>query len=435
MAHAEQLDEIEALQAIYDEVEVLCDDEGQVALVVHVHPELDRVQVRFEGRLEADASRPALERTVSGGHVASLQHLPPLRLQVSFPADYLEVPESAPSFEVASCWLDGDLLSGLCGSLDQRWQEMEGSPIVVTWAETLRSEVVEVVERGGGIQLRTSTGALDARAKPECQDPMQTMLELLLYDKCRGLDLWKQQQHLCQICFCEYPGSQFVHLGQCVHAFCKSCVAAMAELHVTEGSLSELRCPEPSCRADIAQAALQEVLDAEKLERFCMLKLQRVAAELKGVVFCPRCEESGRETAVMPEQEDELSVARCLTCEYVFCGKCLGLYHGREPCLHPEERAQQAAMRRLGDAQGQAEKRRLKREAERGYLVCVEAGAELPLIDAAGYATEDSEPILQGDYVAAVHQGVPERITGSTLWEAKRDSVCVLSEVLRDAPR
>ena len=92
-------------------------------------------------------------------------------------------------------------------------------------------------------------------------------------------------------------------------------------------------------------------------------------------------------------------------------------------------------MRRLGDVQSQAEKRRLKREAERGYLVCVEPGGDLPQIDAAGYATEDQEPILIGDYVAAVHAGLPERITNNTLWEAKRDSICDLAEVLKDAPR
>ena len=91
---------------------------------VHVHPELDKVQVRAEGAPEA---APALERTVSGGHGASLQHLPPVRLQVSFPATYLELPESAPSFEVASGWLDGAILSELCRGLDQRWQEM-GAP-------------------------------------------------------------------------------------------------------------------------------------------------------------------------------------------------------------------------------------------------------------------------------------------------------------------
>ena len=83
-----------------------------------------------------------------------------------------------------------------------------------------------------------------------------------------------------------------------------------------------------------------------------------------------------------------------------------------------------------------AERRKLKREAERGYLVCVQEGEVLPSIDAAGYMTEDQEPnMLEGDYVSAVHAGVPERITGSTLWDKQRDSICILPEVLKDSPR
>lgn len=55
-----------------------------------------------------------------------------------------------------------------------------------------------------------------------------------------------------------------------------------------------------------------------------------------------------------------------LATSQVFCSKCSGLYHGRDPCLHPEERAQQAAMRRLQGACGVAEKRKLQREATKG---------------------------------------------------------------------
>ena len=214
----------------------------------------------------------------------------------------------------------------------------------------------------------------------------------------------------------------------------------MAEIHVTEGSISELLCPEPSCRADISASALGQVLEEEQYERWHALKLQRVLmSELKGVVFCPRCEETGRETPVLPDKEEDDSnppVARCGRCEYAFCAKCLGLYHGCDPCLHPEERAQQAAMRRLENSHGAAERRKLKREAERGYLVGVNDGDDLPSIDAAGYITEDQEPnMLEGDYVQAVHAGVPERITGSTLWDKQRDGICTLAEVLKDSPR
>lgn len=496
--HTEQLDEVEALQAIYhDEVEVLCDDEGLVSLVVHIHPEFDtqgKLVIRAEVNQEAEEpqvlghavsnggygvsasslgeaedimtiarrkvtgdpknmAKPALARSESGKATSyaegEVNYLPPLRLQLRLPLDYPE--SSAPEFQLASSWLDSDVLSMLCKALDEKWKEAEGSPIIFTWAEALRYDTFEVLQFRGSQPLTLLLRAVDqdsldldpeqdSRARPECEKPMQTLLDLLLYDKCRGLDLWRQQQHLCNICFSEYPGSQFLHLGECVHAFCRTCVTAMAEMHVAEGTISELLCPEPSCRVDISANTLSEVLDGERYERWHALKLQRVLmSELKGVVFCPRCEERGRETPVLPEKEEDEGippVARCGHCDYVFCARCLGLYHGCEPCLHPEERAQQAAMRRLENSQGVAERRKLKREAERGYLVCVQEGEVLPSIDAAGYMTEDQEPnMLEGDYVSAVHAGVPERITGSTLWDKQRDSICILPEVLKDSPR
>ena len=476
--HREQLDEVEALQAIYhDEVEVLCDDEGLVALVVHIHPELEgKLLIQAEvndteghpishishgyemdvmelakRKVAGGDAKPALSlaRSASGKHTShaegEVNHLPPLRLQLKLPADYPE--SAAPEFQLASSWLDSEVLSELCRNLDQKWEEAEGSPIIFTWAEALRYEAPEVFQCGSTKPLALLLRAhgpdhhpADPRARSECENPMQTLLDLLLYDKCRGLDLWKQQQHLCNICFSEYPGSQFVHLGECPHAFCKTCVSTMAEIHVTEGSISELLCPEPSCRAEITASALAQVLLEEQYERWHSLKLQRVLmSELKGVVFCPRCEEGGRETPVLPDKEEDDGnppVARCARCEYAFCAKCLGLYHGCDPCLHPEERAQQAAMRRLEHSQGAAERRKLKREAERGYLVGINEGDNLPLIDAAGYITEDQEPnILEGDYVSAVHAGAPERITGSTLWDKQRDGICSLPEVLKDAPR
>jgi len=166
---------------------------------------------------------------------------------------------------------------------------------------------------------------------------------------------------------------------------------------------------------------------------------------MENLVLCPRCEESGIETPVLPDQrskadEDEgvPPVARCGRCDYVFCALCLSLYHGKDRCLAPEEKAAQAAMRRLAgsDYKSAAEKRKLRREAERGYLVCIDVDDDMLPIDAAGHMTRDQEPnIGEGDRVIAVHAGIPERITGKPLWDAKVDNICTLSTVLMESPR
>ena len=488
--HAEQLDEVEALQAIFpEEIELISDDAGQVELSLLVSLDLrgelgdsplflraayqpnssDDTEGSRGYNIQSHASRaaalpvqdpaanvvpgetakPRLNRSVSGFAEVEVQHLPPVQLQLKLPAGY---PSSEPpDFRLSCSWMDLDSLSAFCRSLDDQWEQAKGSAIIYTWVDVLRQEVLELILKNRGalagkvfLTLKAIDGlpTSDPRAESNCTDPVQTLLDLLMYDKGKRLDIWSQQQHVCNVCFCEHPGSHFVHLGGCSHAFCKTCVKTMAEIHVNEGSIADLVCPETGCRAEIAPSALMQVLDEPGYERWQTLKLRR-ALTTANLVLCPRCEEMGMETPVLPDpvsDSDQLAslppVARCGRCEYVFCATCLSLYHGTEPCLAPEERAQQVAMRRLGTATSVAEKRKLKREAQKGYLVCIDVGEDMLPIDAAGHTTEDCEPnVAEGDKVIAVHTGVPDKITGRALWDAKFDNICNLATVLMESPR
>ncbi len=57
-----------------------------------------------------------------------------------------------------------------------------------------------------------------------------------------------QGQHTCSICLDELPGASFVWPGGCDHASCKDCVKQLCNLHVAEGGLENLRCPDPKCK-------------------------------------------------------------------------------------------------------------------------------------------------------------------------------------------
>ena len=480
--HAEQLDEVEALRAIFpDEIEVVSDDPGDVELSLLVSPDLagelgdaplllrasravdDLVgngypsqpsqasQGAAPEKVDAEGgganAKPRLARSVSGHTYAEaeVRHLPPVQLQLKLPPGYPS--SSPPDFRLSCSWADVEMLSSFCAALDDQWEQAAGSAIIYTWVDALRTEVLECILRDSGravLTLRAGpvSAASDPRAQSDCNDALNTLADLLMYDKGKGLDIWKQQQHVCNVCFCEHPGSHFVHLGGCSHAFCKTCVKTMAEIHVKEGSIADLLCPEIKCRAEIGADALMQVLDEQGYERWQTLKLRKALATAN-LVLCPRCEEAGIETPVLPDpvdEEDEADlvppVARCGRCDYVFCAKCLSLYHGKEPCLAPEERAQQAAMRRLGTAQSVAEKRKLKREAQKGYLVCVDLDEDMLPVDAAGHVTQDREPnVAEGDKVIAVHAGPPDKLTGRALWDAKFDNICNLPTVLMESPR
>lgn len=58
-----------------------------------------------------------------------------------------------------------------------------------------------------------------------------------------------QGQHTCSICLDELPGAAFIWPGDCDHASCKDCVKQLCNVHVAEGGLENLRCPDSKCKA------------------------------------------------------------------------------------------------------------------------------------------------------------------------------------------
>ena len=57
-----------------------------------------------------------------------------------------------------------------------------------------------------------------------------------------------QGQHACGICMEELPGACFVWPGGCSHAYCQGCMRQLCSVHVAEGGLDNLRCPQPDCK-------------------------------------------------------------------------------------------------------------------------------------------------------------------------------------------
>jgi len=382
----------------------------------------------------APAPKNTLQRTETGSHVTypgmTIKHLPPLTLQVHLPAEYpAAVP---PEFHLSCAWLTSGQLETLCNVLDETAEELHGSPVVFTWAEVLRGETFDILGLCGVVSLRMWTGCGDPRAIAECVDPCSSIVQLMEYNQERELELWRLEDHLCQICFASKPGAQFVVMGACSHSFCKECVSHMAHLHVREGSILELRCPDPKCRAEMTPSALEEVLDDEAFERWYQFKLEQVmAAQLEGVVFCPRCEEHGRETPVIcqkPTERGEAPLARCPTCTFVFCGICLALYHNNvEDCISVERRLAQKALR------SSTVEHRKQLQANSSYTVFIDFGDTPPKFDLAGYcsfAVEDLN-ISEGDQLFTITSNKNK----SALWDRAIHSPEKIGEVISTSSR
>ena len=57
-----------------------------------------------------------------------------------------------------------------------------------------------------------------------------------------------QAHHSCGICMEDVAGPSFVWPGGCDHAYCRDCIQQLCSLHVAEGALENLRCPQPDCK-------------------------------------------------------------------------------------------------------------------------------------------------------------------------------------------
>jgi E3 ubiquitin-protein ligase RNF14 len=351
------------------------------------------------------------EDTSSDLIVGTVSSLPPVRLSVLFPKAY---PSTAPPmFALGSAWLSRLALERTAEALDAIWEASRGREVVFSWVEYLRERAlretftearsdvgrrngIEGTETARTLRLRKRDGwrgddasgdepegsKIVSRGVPTSRGPDEASECVLRRDARVRAKRYASAVHFCGVCFSEdVPGVDMLRCygiapslkrsfkskntdapdepsegpssrRTCDHAFCVCCLHQMAKVHVIEGTVSALKCPEPSCGASLAPGAVKEALrrgggtseDAVVLfERYEKLTLERGLASMADLVYCPRCEH-----AVL-EDENGNHCARCVHCQYVFCSLCREGWHPGSTCLNPERRLEVLAARARGD--------------------------------------------------------------------------------------
>ncbi len=366
----EQVDEWEALQAIYGENFSFLATDLQHGVV----PELDEIDfdiLREQGEpLCADWSvtcriclvvstdvvdivmtSEAREDDVLVGRV---EHVPPVELKWVRTLSGLSV-------TVSACWLRPEKREELEHEISHLCQEMVGEPVIFACCEHARYRL----EKDMGTLVTSSHDVVRV---------------LLRYNDDMKQKIFYQAIHSCIICYEEVPGSRCYRL-ECDHVYCCACLEQKLEIDITEGSLDAIRCPIMDCKKDIEPHEIKHIVNHELFERWESLTLKRALDSMADSAYCPRCS-----SLALEDLSD--NSADCPVCLFVFCTLCEEARHPGVECVGPETKLQILKEKAAGGGQAAIQELRRKEQEYKSLIEVKKTSKPCPCCGIAIQRTE-----------------------------------------------
>ncbi|KAM3379650.1 hypothetical protein P3S68_012064 [Capsicum galapagoense] len=352
--HAQE-DELLVLESIFgDNVFVLDRQNGLRCFQIHVHIEVpDELTVSVNLSSSSALGTPD-DNSLEFSYSLKVEHLPLIVLTCLLPKSYPS--NLAPHFTISVQWLNSANISSLCSMLDSIWKELLGQEIIYQWIEWLHGSSLSHLRFDREIKLGFCAYSYigDRRAISGAVSPEVDIPSLKSYDEEQRHENFRRNIHQCCICFDEFPGMEFVRLP-CQHFFCWNCMKTYSDMHVKEGTITKLLCPEAKCGGMIPPGLLKRFLGEVEFDRWESLMLQKTLESMKDVCYFPRCE------TVCIEDEDQH--AQCAKCFFSFCTLCRDKHHVGVTCMTPEMKLiilqERQNSSQLEDRQRQREKEKI----------------------------------------------------------------------------
>lgn len=78
--------------------------------------------------------------------------------------------------------------------------------------------------------------------------PSQKLLsQILIYDAEQKQRVFAATVFNCGVCYMDWLGSECVQLYECGHIFCRACLSNFYKVHITEGAVQSVICPQQGC--------------------------------------------------------------------------------------------------------------------------------------------------------------------------------------------
>ncbi|KAN0042070.1 hypothetical protein ACTFIV_004629 [Dictyostelium citrinum] len=95
-----------------------------------------------------------------------------------------------------------------------------------------------------------------------------------------------KKTHLCMVCYCELPITDFYILDECNHKYCNDCLNTHYTMQVRSG-YSDLKCPMPTCRYKPTYEEVQHILSKEYFEKYDRILVNVHLNKDKNIRYCP----------------------------------------------------------------------------------------------------------------------------------------------------